>query len=316
MMDNKRKYTQFCQSARLPLHMQPWWLDAVCTGGSWDVSLAFDAEGRICGALPYYLTRAFGLQFIKMPPLTDYIGPWIQPAENRIAKQERLYAYEKQVITDLVEGLPNVHFFNQQYYSSFTNWLPFYWKGYRQTTYYTYIIDNLTNLDAIYEGFKNTVRTDIKKAENQVNIVTGDNPGPIYQLHPQRDFAVSREVFNRLDQALAQRNQRRIFLAQDYHTGEDIAGLYVTWDHHTAYFMLAAIKETRRQSAALHLLYWEAIRQMAGLVQQIDLCGSILPGPERFSRSLGARQAPHFRVYKTGNNFLKIISLLLKKGYD
>lgn len=296
--------------------MQPWWLDAVCGPDRWNVSLAFDAGGEICGALPYNITRVLGLQFIKMPPLTDYIGPWIRPSGNRIEKRERQYAYEKQVINDLVVGMPDVHFFNQQYYPGFANWLPFYWKGYRQTTYYTYRFDDLSDLDAIYDGFKNTVRTDIKKAEDKATVAIGDNLSDFYRLQQQHKHAPSKQILERLDQALALHGQRQIFLAFDRETGKTIAGLYVVWDRHTAYFMMAAIDAAFRQHAALHLLYWEAIRQMAAFVQAIDLCGSILPGPEHFSRSLGARQTPHFRVYKTGNKFLRMISLLLNKGYD
>ena len=42
----KNHYIAFCQSNNsIPIYMQAWWLDAVCTDGSWDVCLAYnDAE--------------------------------------------------------------------------------------------------------------------------------------------------------------------------------------------------------------------------------------------------------------------------------
>ena len=53
---------------------------------------------------------------------------------------------------------------------SFSNWMPFYWKGFKQTTRYTYQLRNIKKLEKVWEGFDQKVRTDIRKAEKILDI--------------------------------------------------------------------------------------------------------------------------------------------------
>src|SRR5689334_24058521 len=39
--------------------------------------------------------------------------------------------------------------FFQAFHPSSSNWLPFYWSGFRQTTRYTYVIEDLTDLNRV-----------------------------------------------------------------------------------------------------------------------------------------------------------------------
>jgi len=69
---------------------------------------------------------------------------------------------------ELIEKLPPLDAFAQSFHHSFINWLPFYWKGVRQTTNYTYILEDLTDLEKIWSGFQENIRTDIRKAQKTV----------------------------------------------------------------------------------------------------------------------------------------------------
>ena len=49
-MTNKEKYTIFCeQNDFVPIFSQPWWMDAVCIDGYWDV-LLYEKNEEILGA--------------------------------------------------------------------------------------------------------------------------------------------------------------------------------------------------------------------------------------------------------------------------
>lgn len=37
-----------------------------------------------------------------------------------------------------IDNLPKFDYFNMNFHYSITNWLPFYWRGFKQTTRYTY----------------------------------------------------------------------------------------------------------------------------------------------------------------------------------
>ena len=47
-------------------------------------------------------------------------------------------AYEKDVINELLEQIGTIDYFFQKFTPRFTNWLPYYWNNFKQTTAYTY----------------------------------------------------------------------------------------------------------------------------------------------------------------------------------
>ncbi|GJM33496.1 MAG: hypothetical protein DHS20C18_24970 [Saprospiraceae bacterium] len=320
-MPNKNKYIQFCQTQSLPLQMQYWWLDLVCGLDNWDVALSIDKEDKINGALPYYLTQKWGQSIIKMPPFTDYIGPWIRLPISKKMKPDRIYSIENQIIRNLIDELPKTTLFTQQFYPDFENWLPFYWNNYRQTTYYTYVLNDLSDMDQVYHNLKGSVRTDIKKAQQLVFIEEGEDIDimiRLYQLSFQRQglvFMANTQVLKNLDQALQSRNQRKIFFAKDLKTNVVHAAVYLVWDNNRAYFLFSGADPVYKESAAINWLYWHAISAIAPQVDSIDFCGSILPNVEHVFRSYGAIRKPHFRIYKAKNKWVRLFALLFNKDY-
>lgn len=321
MNDNKHKYIEFCKEQALPLHMQPWWLDAVCTPGQWEVALSFNGEGNLDGALPYYLTRSKWLRSIRMPPFSDYAGIWIQLPKTPGMKLERRYDVETRIIGSLCAQLPKVAFYDQSFYPGFENWLPFYWKGYRQSTRYTYVLPPSASLSVLYEGFRGSLKTYLRKAERRVVISLPDSPEDFYKVYqlsfsrqnltPQYDF----DALQRLDMAAAAHQCRRIYLARDRESGAVHAGLYVVWDNKQAYFLLSGADPKLRESGALFLLEWQAIQDFSEKGLEIDFCGSVLPNVENTFRAFGGERRPHFRIFKAGNRFWRLLAVLLNKDY-
>jgi len=314
----KKQYIQFSKDVVLPLQMQPWWLDIVCEGGVWDVCLHFNGEGEIVGALPFFIRKKYFLQINTMPPLTDYIGIFIKIPENGMLKDVTKRTIEQKIMTELVKQLQPVHYFNQQYYPETINWLPFYWQGYKQTVYYTFCFENQA-IETIYAGFKRTVWTDIKKAEKSVECIVSSELNDFYAINRQSfkrngvNIPYQKSTLEALDSELLQRNQRQILIAKDKINGDIHAALYWVWDDETAYFLLSGVADKYKNSAAVHLLYWEAIQQAMEMGKKVDFCGSMLPKVEHILRSYGATPVPHFRVFKAKNRFwLNLFSLLNK----
>ena len=127
-MTNKEKYTIFCeQNDFVPIFSQPWWMDAVCIDGYWDV-LLYEKNEEILGALPYYVKKRWGISYITQPEFTQNNGVVIKYPQNQ--KYEKKLSYEKEVMTALIEQLEglSVAFYQQAFNCRYTNWLPFYWK--------------------------------------------------------------------------------------------------------------------------------------------------------------------------------------------
>lgn len=319
MPHQKIRYRQCCEQEQLPLQMQPWWLDAVCGEDSWNVVLTEDQQGKIAGALPYYHIRRFGLPMITMPPFTAYAGPWIKFPEEEM-KLTRASSCEKQILADLAGQLPRVAFYSQNFLTGFQNWLPFYWLGYRQTTRYTYVIDELRNPEMIFDHFKQTLRTDIRKAEKLVTVTYDGDLEAFYKLNrlsyerQGRKIPYSIRTIKRLDIALSERGQRNIYFARDQVSGQSHATLYLAWDAHTAYCLLSGVDARFKQSAAPHLLYWQAIKDSAARgLQRFDFEGSMIEPIEHVLRAFGATQLPYFRIFKTRNRLLAALAALRGK---
>jgi len=300
-MFNREKYRLLCkQHEEIPLFSKAWWLDAVAGENGWDVAIV-EKNGDIIAALPYVKKKKLAWTILTLPPLTQNSFLWVKYPPNQ--KYERRLSYEKEIMFQLIESLPRCHLFNLNFHHSMTNWLPFFWRGFSQTTRYTYIIDNLSDLDHIYTEFHNTVRKNIRKAEKSVEVVTDQDLEKFYHINKLtfdrqgRKIPYPFELVQRLDEACGVRNCRKIYFAKD--DQERIhAAVYIVWDERTAYYLMGGADPKLRNSGAMTLLLWEAMKDVSRTVEKFDFEGSMMEPIERFFRSFGAKQVPYFKVYK------------------
>ena len=319
MSGSKERYLEFCAGTYVPIQLQPWWLDAVCSAGRWSVALANDGGDQVVGALPYFLTRRLGLPVIQLPPFTAYSGPWLQYPDNPDFKKSSRYGFEHEVYTQLIGQLPRVAYFSQTFRPEVHNWLPFYWAGYRQTTRYTYLLPETDNLEALYEGLKNKLRTDLKTAARETEIVQEDDPDLLFRLNG-RSFGrkglqqpYRREAFNVLHAALKERQQSVCFIARDRKTGAAHAALYLVFDAQQATLLLSGFDpDLGQRSRALHGLYWAAIQFCSERGLSLDFEGSMERGIERALRAFGGKMTPYFQVWKAKNLMLELASMALR----
>jgi hypothetical protein len=293
------------------IFQQPWWLEAVAPG-SWG-EVIIEKGGQIYARLPYVIKRKYGLKVMDMPPLTLHLGPWLRAFPGKYANR---ISEEHQLMAELIENLPSFDVFQQNFHFSITNWLPFYWKGFQQTTHYTYRINNLSDISLIWESFRENIRRDIRKAESRFNLrirtdlpVDAFIPLNIQTFERQgRNLPYPESLIRRLDAACVEHNARKIFIAEDK-LGRHHAGVYIVWDEQSAYYLMGGGHPTLRSSGATSLCMWEAIQFAATVTKSFDFEGSIIEPIERFFRSFGAQQTPYFQV-------VKINSLPLRVYYD
>lgn len=308
----KGKYRILCESEpNIPLFSQAWWLDAVA-GDAWDVAVVEKGD-NIVASMPYVLTHRYGLKVITQPKLTQNLGPWIKSNDAKYAKR---LAHEKDLMQALIKKLPDYDYFAQNWHYKQTNWLPFYWQGFAQTTRYTYRLENLYGLksDNIWQFLNQNIRTDIKKASNREKLIVRDDL-------PMEDFIkLNNMVFNRqgldkpydevllknIEHAAAGRNQRKIFIAEDGE-GKQHAGVYIIWDNNSAYYLLGGGNPELRNSGATSLCLWEAINFASTVTKSFDFEGSMIEPIERFFRGFGAKQTPYHSLSHTPSRLLRSV---------
>ncbi len=303
------RYRALCEhESMVPLFCRPFWLDAACGPGAWDVALV-DRGGSVVGALPYRLRVRFGFRLIEMPTLTQFMGPWLAYPAGQ--KTHTRLSFEKDVLSELIEQLPPFDYFRQNFHYSITNWLPFHWKQFQQTTRYTYVLEDLTNLDALFAELRSNIKTDIRKAAKVVRVVESDDVEKFYAVNRLTFDRQSRSppydlgLLQRLDAACRPRGCRRMLFAEDA-GGAVHAAIYVVWDEQSAYYLLGGGDPKLRSSGANSLLLWDAIQHAAKVTRRFDFEGSMVEPIERFFRAFGAAQKPYFQITKIASRKMRL----------
>jgi Acetyltransferase (GNAT) domain len=308
-MDNKDLYRELClEEPSIPLFLQAWWLDATCGVAAWDVVIALRG-GKIHAGMPYVATKRRGFRFISGPELTQFLGPWIRDTGAKLANE---YGRQKELMQELTVALPPYDHFQQNWSPTVTNWLPFYLKGFKQTTRYTYRLTGLDDFHRIYAGFSDSVRNDIRRAKGRMRLeVCVDQSIDCFLLLNRLTFArqgmnarVSEFYIRTVDAACVERQCRLILVARDA-DGRAHAGVYIVWGAGVAYYLLGGSDPKLRNSGASTLCLATAIEMTAGKAQCFDFEGSMIESVERFFRAFGAEQTPYFQVSRTPSRLIR-----------
>ncbi len=311
MSSAKSTYQEFCRKEKLPIYFHPVWMNAV-TNGQWDVVISYDPDGKIQGSWVFYIKSMLGMNYLSMPRLTPFSGVWLNYPKNISLPSKG--AFEKKVLGDLHNNLPKHAFLFQQFHPQLENWLPLKWLGYSQTTSYTYQIKDISDLDLVYKNFKGSVRTDIKKAEKEVQIKSL-NSGKAFMSFQQTCFDAQgkanpydRESFKKIDKLLTSSSMSKIYVAENKNS-EKLAAVYIIVDDSCAYYFSSCFHPDAKKSAALSYLVWNSIKECQKLgCQTYDFEGSVIPGIEHFVRNFGGELVPQFRILRSKNKLLRIIS--------
>ena len=312
-MTNKEKYYAFCEIEKtIPLFSQAWWLDAVCAD-EWDVCLV-EKGGTIYASMPFHIKKRYGFTILCQPPLTQNLGPWIKPST---LKYDKILSQQKVLMEGLIEQLPTYHYFNQNWHYMQTNWLPFYWKGFKQTTYYTYVIEELIDLEYVFSNFGYAKRKNINKAEKIINVVFDISAEEFYKNHKMTlakqglKISYSFELFNKIYKAGYEHNSARTIAGYDSKNNLH-AALFIIWDKLSAYDLISTIDPDYRVYGAASLLIKEVITFVSTITKKIDFEGSMIESVERSFRQFGAIQKPYFNVSKNQSKMLKIANCITK----
>lgn len=280
------------------IFQQPWWLDAVAPG-QWGEAVV-KRGNEIVARMPYVTIKKFGMTAITMPPLTQTLGPWLRPSKAKYARQ---ISEQKKLMNELITQLPEVDYFCQNFSPYITNWLPFYWKGFNQTTRFTYRLEDLTDLDRIWSGFNENVRNKIRKAQKQVEVRDDLSIQEFIKINEMTfirqgmRLPYSTDLVQRLHSACQERNASKAFFAIDAQDRIH-AAIYLVWDSNTAYYLMAGEHPELRKSGANSLLIWEAIKHASKVSTIFDFEGSMIEPVEEFVRAFGGRQTPYYQVTK------------------
>ncbi len=311
MTNNKEKYKKFCDNhIGIPLFLRYNWYAKLFNDKDWGVVIE-EKNNEIIGFSPYVLYKKLIYKLILPPYLTPYNGIWLSYSEDQ--KYTNRLSYEKTIISSLIDKLPNVDVYKQKFFPEFTNWLPFYWKGYQQTTKYTYILQDISNHDKIFNDFRENIRREIRKAEKQLTISVLDDVQLFYDLNLKSyqvkgiKYPFSFLFIDRLYKFCLENKCGELLVAKDADGNVHSVILYV-WDDASAYYLHGVTNPDFKSTGSMSLLLWESIKRSSNKTNQFNFEGSMIEPIERYFRAFGGKQTPYFEISKTSAKTLKLFN--------
>lgn len=311
MKNTKEKYRLYCEvNKAVPLFLTYNWYSNLYKDKDWDVVVVEKGE-ELVGFLPFVLSKKKTFNVINQPLLNPYQGAWLNyPKEQKYANR---LGFEKEVITELIKQLPKTDVFQQKFTPAFTNWLPFYWKGFEQTTRYTYVIDDLLDLSDVFSNFKDNIRREIRKAEKQLTISTITDVELLYNMKTatytanNSTYPIPLELLKKSFDLCLRDNCGEILVAKDIDNNIHSVLFYV-WDNNSAYYLQGVTSDKFKTTGSMSLLLWEAINRSATKTKAFNFEGSMIESIERYFRAFGGKQTPYFEIKKTSSKFLKLLN--------
>ncbi|GAP71210.1 hypothetical protein SAMD00024442_1_23 [Candidatus Symbiothrix dinenymphae] len=312
-MTSREKYAILLQNEpTIPLYVQDWWLDCVCGAKLWDVLLYENDKGEIEAAMPIY-TPCKGV--ITMPPFTQSMGIWFNPAFEKSTQQGITDYFIRQLTCHCGLDSQSPASFLVGFDTSFTDCQPFSQAGYTQTTRTNYILPLSAQLSNVHEN----TRRNIQKAHKKFNItIQKEVPvdaflrlnAMVYER--QNRNAVAPNVLKKVIKIALQRGQGAIWGAYDAE-GKLYSAVFLVWQSNRAYYIAAGSDPALRHSGAPAAVLWQAILDVAEHAKTFDFCGSMLPGVARFFYQFGAIPTSYLVISKGNMNLWLRIRAKLNK---
>ncbi len=285
--------TQYANS----IFEQPWWLDIVAKDCWHEVTV--EENGEVVARLPYIFKR----KNICMPPLTQTLGPWIKQEYRENQPGNTQFGKQKKIINALLEQLPKHRSFRMCFDNENSYILPYRWEGFSFEPTFSYRINDLTNIESIYNNLHKNVKRNIKRAEKLVQINYESNPDILIELMTQtfssqnRKLPISKELIRKIVLICDKNESGRMFTAID-EQGRIHACSYMIYDKKRAYSLFSGRNNKVQNSDADTLIYWDEIKYASSVTKIYDFEGSMIEGIEFFVRQFGGKQVINFRVTK------------------
>ena len=302
------------------IFVKTFWLDAV--GSKYNILGCFDKGNRIVAGMAITQNKK---GYVTMPKLTQTLG--IVFADFSKMKYVKRISKEKDIIMDFVENIPKFKFFDCMFHYNFTNWMPFMWKGYKQQTRYTYVIEGIQDIEKVRGEFADKTKSVITKSiRNNLKVIDTLNLTDMYSMlkktFERQNMPVPFEFdwFSSFDEIINKNNARKMLFTVDEQNNLHSA-LYLVYDKNCAYYLLGGADPEFRSSGAMYLNVFEAIKYSAKFTDKFDFEGSVAPQIESMFRSFGATQKQYFRISKNNSimqnlneDIRKYGKIILKRG--
>ena len=220
------------------IFQESWWLDTVAPG-SW-TPVEYRENGQLRAWLPLVeRPRRFGFRHLGMPPLTQTLGPWVQPVDgSRYRQITKIHEFT----SALIKQVPACDYFNQNAHYELEDVLPFHWQGYESAVRYTYVLDELSDTDELWNHMAGRPRRAIRKAKKLLRVEEIDEINLFIDLYQDvletRNWRARRPRSRR--GCLSSRPWTEVcaMLCAKDAKGRPHGAIFLLYDHRTTYYLM------------------------------------------------------------------------------
>ncbi|MEQ8908644.1 MAG: GNAT family N-acetyltransferase [Vicingaceae bacterium] len=285
-----------------------WWEEVV--QDNWEVAIV-EKGGQIQAVWPYYIRQKGPWKMIAQAPLSPYAGPFLLYPEGQ--KNSTKISFEHKVYEALLDQLPQVAEIELSFPLSFKNGLAFLWKGFQQQIKYTYVLHLGQEKQQLWSGLRENIRRQIRKAKKSLRIEMSYDAETLDQLVNQsfesrndQNPIAGTDWIKRCVTYLEKHRCGAVYVAKE----GDIthAGIGVIYDAHSAYYLIGGAASQHKNSGAMSLLMWEAIKAAkAKKVDHFNFEGSSIPSIEKYLRGFGGELNTFPKMVKRSSKSFELL---------
>lgn len=290
------------KEAGIPIFSMDWWLDAVCGKEGWDVYLI--GQGMdVKASFPYSIHEEKGKREVRRITLTQNNGIWIKYPEDQgiISRQ----SYEEKIVNEICDFIESLKLsrYDQQYHYHYTNYLPFFWRYYKEVTKYTYVIEDTHDMDVVRSAYSSKLKNVIRKAQKNLNVQEISDLKQFYAINrmsfERQDIEIpySYDFFEKLYAACKEHSCTKLLGAVDQEgTIQSVA--MIVWDKMSVYYLLNGTDPQYKNNQGNALLIDASVREAHDLGLKFDFEGSVIRNVNHAFREFGGIPKPYFRISK------------------
>lgn len=243
-------------------------------------------------------------KFYRNPKLTPQLGVLLYPYNTKEKYSTRI-SKEIDITKTLIDKLTDIKVFDYNFSYNFTNMLPFIWKNYSIEPRYTYVLENLKDMDLVYNNFQNDTKYSIKKAlKSEISIRGEGSIEDFYEVNKKSferqkiEVPYSFEFLKKLDNTMEVNHSKKILFGLNK-SNEVIAAVYLIYDKKCTYYLMGGTDPAYRNTGVQTLLIWEAIKFASTVSECFDFEGSTIESIENYFRNFGGMQKIIYHIYKS-----------------
>lgn len=274
-----------------------WWLEAV--EATFEIYSVIDKNNKIIGGMVLPINEE---NKVEMPKLTQTLGILFDNLDN--CKYTKKLSKQVDIVETLLSVIPKNCSYSINFHYNYTNWLPFMWNGYNQYCRYTYVIEDLNDMNEVRGNFRNGIKYDINKAQKEGLTVKEDLPiEDFYNVNKKvfdkqgMQVPYTLDFIKKFDDILRKKNAAKSFFVVDA-SGIIKAVNYIVYDEKSAYYLMGGTNEDKKSSGAATLGLWQAINFASKVSCKFDFEGSCIRSIEEFFRGFGGNQKMYFNIWK------------------